>query len=205
MMNQMGVTMIPDSADFRLMSNQAVHALLKYSERNLFLRGLVPQLGFQTGKVYYQRTARLAGETKYPFKKMVGLALNGITSLISVPLRLIFWLGTITCLLSAGMGIFTLIVHITGYTVSGWSSLMLSLWFIGGAQRSQLSTQYHARPTYLKPGQIVSQQIKLNGEGQYLSVQIHQDSSLKVSLHDQQNGQTWYLKRRGVHIDYFDP
>ena len=82
-------------------------------------------------------------------------------------------------------------------TVSGWSSLMLSLWFIGGAQRSQLSTQYHARPTYLKPGQIVSQQIKLNGEGQYLSVQIHQDSSLKVSLHDQQNGQTWYLKRRG--------
>ncbi|MDC2828102.1 hypothetical protein [Limosilactobacillus mucosae] len=90
-----------------------------------------------------------------------------------------------------------MIVHATGYTVSGWSSLMLSLWFIGGVQRSQLSTQYHARPTYLKPGQIVSQQIKLNGEGQYLSVQIHQDSSLKVSLHDQQNGQTWYLKRRG--------
>lgn len=81
---------------------------------------------------------------------------------------------------------------------------MPSLWFIGGAQRSQLSTQYHARPTYLKPGQIVSQQIKLNGEGQYLSVQIHQDSSLKVSPHDQQNGQTWYLKRRGVHIDYLD-
>ena len=71
-MNQMGVTMIPDSADFRLMSNRAVHVLLKYSERNLFLRGLVPQLGFQAGKVYYQRTARLAGETKYPFKKMVG-------------------------------------------------------------------------------------------------------------------------------------
>lgn len=94
-MNQMGVTMIPDSADFRLMSNRAVHALLKYSERNLFLRGLVPQLGFQAGKVYYQRTARLAGETKYPFKKMVGLALNGITLLISVPLRLIFGLGTI--------------------------------------------------------------------------------------------------------------
>ncbi len=68
-MNQMGVTMIPDSADFRLMSNRAVHVLLKYSERNLFLRGLVPQLGFQAGKVYYQRTARLAGETKYPFKK----------------------------------------------------------------------------------------------------------------------------------------
>ncbi|MFR0514623.1 hypothetical protein ACLUX0_03390 [Limosilactobacillus mucosae] len=59
----------PDSADFRLMSNRAVHALLKYSERNLFLRGLVPQLGFQAGKVYYQRTARLAGETKHPFKK----------------------------------------------------------------------------------------------------------------------------------------
>lgn len=69
LMNQMGVTMIPDSADFRLMSNRAVHVLLKYSERNLFLRGLVPQLGFQAGKVYYQRTARLAGETKYPFKK----------------------------------------------------------------------------------------------------------------------------------------
>lgn len=83
--------------------------------------------------------------------------------------------------------------------------MMPSLWFIGGAQRSQLSTQYHARPTYLKPGQIVSQQIKLNGERQYLPVQIHQDSSLKVSLHDQQNGQTWYLKRRGVYIDYFDP
>ena len=83
--------------------------------------------------------------------------------------------------------------------------MMPSLWFIGGAQRSQLSTQYHARPTYLKPGQIVSQQIKLNGEGQYLSVQIHQDSSLKFSLYDQQNGQTWYLKRRGVYIDYFDP
>ncbi len=134
LMNRMGVTMIPDSADFRLMSNRAVHALLKYSERNLFLRGLVPQLGFQTGKVYYQRTARLAGETKYPLKKMVGLALNGITSLTSVPLRLIFWVGTITCLLSAGMGIFTLIVHAIGHTVSGWSSLMLSLWFIGGVQ-----------------------------------------------------------------------
>ncbi|MDC2840982.1 hypothetical protein [Limosilactobacillus mucosae] len=81
---------------------------------------------------------------------MVGLALNGITSLTSVPL-LIFWLGTITCLLSAGMGIFTLIVHVIGHTVSGWSSLMLSLWFIVAAQRSQLSTKYHARPTYLKP------------------------------------------------------
>ncbi|MDC2828103.1 glycosyltransferase [Limosilactobacillus mucosae] len=69
LMNQMDVTMIPDSADFRLMSNRAVYALLKYSERNLFLRGLVPQLGFQARKVYYQRMAQLAGETKYPFKK----------------------------------------------------------------------------------------------------------------------------------------
>lgn len=130
LMHKMGVTMIPDSADFRLLSNRAVHALLKYSERGLFLRGLVPQLGFQTGRVYYRRTPRLAGKTKYSLKKMVGLALNGITSLTSIPLRLIFWLG----MLAIGMGIFTLTVHLLGKTMQGWSSLMLSLWFIGGVQ-----------------------------------------------------------------------
>lgn len=134
LMHKMGVTMIPDSADFRLLSNRAVHALLKYSERGLFLRGLVPQLGFQTGRVEYRRTPRLAGKTKYSLKKMVGLALNGITSLTSMPLRLIFWLGMLVCMLAIGMGIFTLTVHLLGKTMQGWSSLMLSLWFIGGVQ-----------------------------------------------------------------------
>lgn len=133
LMHKMGVTMIPDSADFRLLSNRAVHALLKYSERGLFLRGLVPQLGFQTGRVEYRRTPRLAGKTKYSLKKMVGLALNGITSLTSIPLRLIFWLGMLACMLAIGMGIFTT-VHLLGKTMQGWSSLMLSLWFIGGVQ-----------------------------------------------------------------------
>lgn len=94
LMTKMGVNLIPDHADYRLMSKRAVEALLEYHEENLFLRGIVPELGFNTTKVYYKRKERFAGESHYPLKKMLGLAIDGITSFTIAPIKLILYLGT---------------------------------------------------------------------------------------------------------------
>lgn len=134
LMNCLGVKMIPDAADFRLLSHQAVVTLINYPERNLFLRGLVPLIGFPSAKVYYKRTERVAGKSKYPLRKMINLALDGITSFSIVPIRLIMNLGLLIVLIALILLIYTFIQNAKGNTVSGWSSLMISIWALGGVQ-----------------------------------------------------------------------
>ena len=132
MMSRMGVNIVYNHADFRLMSKRAVEQLCHYRERNLFLRGIVPQIGYQTDCVYYNRSERIAGESKYPLKKMISLAIEGITSFSVKPVRALFWAGMVFLLIALGILTYVLIALMTGKAVSGWSSLMLSIWFIGG-------------------------------------------------------------------------
>lgn len=132
MMSRMGVNLVYNHADFRLMSKRAVEQLCHYRERNLFLRGIVSQIGYQTDCVYYNRSERIAGESKYPLKKMVNLAIEGITSFSVKPVRALFWAGMVFLLIALGILTYVLIALMTGKAVSGWSSLMLSIWFIGG-------------------------------------------------------------------------
>lgn len=134
LMNWLGVKMIPDAADFRLLGHKALNTLINYPERNLFLRGLVPLIGFPSAKVYYKREKRVAGESKYPLRKMLNLALDGITSFSIVPIRLIMNLGLLIVLISLILLIYTFIQNAKGNTVSGWSSLMISIWGLGGVQ-----------------------------------------------------------------------
>lgn len=139
LMKKIGVEMVPDSADYRLMSKRAVEHLLEYKESNLFLRGIVPKIGFPSTKVYYARKPREAGTSKYPLKKMLLFAWDGITSFSVAPMRLILSLGIITVFISIVMTLYTLVQHVGGNTKDGWSSLMVSLWFIGGVQLVSLS------------------------------------------------------------------
>lgn len=133
-MNFLGVKLVPDSADFRLLSQRAAQVLLDYPERNLFLRGLVPLVGFPSAKVYYRRQPRAAGESKYPLLKMLHLALDGITSFSVAPIKLIMGLGLVIVAVSLFLLIYTIIQKIRGDVVSGWSSLMISIWGLGGIQ-----------------------------------------------------------------------
>lgn len=123
---------IYNHADFRWMSRRAMKALLAYPERNLFLRGVVRQLGFREGFVYYDRKARTAGISKYPLKKMIHFSVDGITSFSVAPLRWITYIGLIMTLVSIAMIIFALVEHSQGKTIEGWTSMLVSLWFIGG-------------------------------------------------------------------------
>lgn len=133
-MNFLGVKLVPDSADFRLLSQRAAQVLLDYPERNLFLRGLVPLVGFPSAKVYYRRQPRAAGVSKYPLLKMMHLALDGITSFSVAPIKLIMGLGLVIVAVSLFLLIYTIIQKIRGDVVSGWSSLMISIWGLGGIQ-----------------------------------------------------------------------
>lgn len=128
----LGVNIVFNHADYRLMSRAALDALSQYGETNLFLRGIIPELGFQTSIVEYARKERLAGESKYTLKKMLRLAWDGITSFSVRPLRMLSVMGVLAVLVAVVMGIYTLVSHFTGNTVSGWSSLMISIWFLGG-------------------------------------------------------------------------
>ena len=121
-------------ADFRLMSKRALNAFSLYKETNIFLRGMVPMIGFKSDIVTYERSERLAGESKYPLKKMLALAWEGITSLSIQPIRMITWLGAIVFGISLIMIIYSLISFFCGWSVSGWSSLLCSIWAIGGLQ-----------------------------------------------------------------------
>ena len=134
LMKGLGVDITYNHADYRLMSRRALEALASFKEVNLFLRGLAPLIGFQTGVVYYDRTARFAGESKYPFKKMLAFAIDGITSFSVKPLRLITTLGIIIVIVSVLMLIYVLISWILGTTVLGWTSILASIWLIGGIQ-----------------------------------------------------------------------
>ena len=123
---------IYNHADFRLMSERAVIALMEYPERNMFLRGMVRQLGFSEGYVYYDRTARTAGESKYPLSKMLAFSIDGITSFSTAPLKFITFAGLTMTLISMLIIIYGLYEHFIGKTIEGWTSLMVSMWFIGG-------------------------------------------------------------------------
>lgn len=131
-MTRMGVKSVDNHADFRLMSKRAVDALCQYEERNLFLRGLVPLLGYKSDSVYYDRLERRAGESKYPVSKMLSFAVDGITSFSVKPLRLIFALGSVFLLISFAILIYVIVALCRGNGVQGWASLMLSIWFVGG-------------------------------------------------------------------------
>ena len=132
LMSRLGVKSIYNHADFRLMSRRAVEQLCRYRERNLYLRGIVPQLGYQTACVYYDRNKRTAGESKYPLKKMMGLAIDGITSFSVKPVRMLVTMGVFLLVIAMAILVYVLCALIAGKAVSGWSSIMLSIWFIGG-------------------------------------------------------------------------
>lgn len=131
-MQKLGVQLVYNHADFRLMSKRALEELSRYPEVNIFLRGMVPLLGFRSTQVFYDRKERFAGESKYPLKKMLAFAFDGITSFSIAPIRWITFIGFIAFLLSSVAGIYALIVKLLGHAESGWTSLMISLWFIGG-------------------------------------------------------------------------
>ncbi|MFE7060734.1 glycosyltransferase family 2 protein [Sutcliffiella sp. NPDC057660] len=134
MMIKMGVNIVDDHADFRLMSNRAMKNLQQFKEVNLFLRGLVPLVGFKSAKVYYHRLERMAGESKYPLKKMLAFSMDGITSFSVTPIRLVTTTGIIFAFLSVLAALYAVISKLSGNTVSGWTSIILSVWFIGGIQ-----------------------------------------------------------------------
>ena len=132
LMKGLGTETVPDHADYRLMSHTALEALAQYHESNLFLRGIVPSLGFPTAKVYYKRGERVAGESKYPLRKMVAFAVQGITSFSTKPLSLITGTGIVSVIVGIAMLIYTLISVCSGNAVAGWGSMMCSLWILGG-------------------------------------------------------------------------
>ena len=133
-MRAMGVETVYNHADYRLMSRRALEALSEFEEVNLFLRGIVPLVGFKSTQVTYERGERFAGESKYPLKKMLAFATEGITSMSVRPIRLITTLGFLVFLFSIGVLIYSIIRKFTGYTVPGWAFLAVSIWALGGVQ-----------------------------------------------------------------------
>ena len=134
LMKAMGVDIVFNHADYRLMSRRAVEGLADFREVNLFLRGIVPQIGYAWTTVEYDRAKRFAGESKYPLKKMLSFAFDGITSFSVKPMRLILVLGAVIFVLSLLMLLWALVEWVSGKTVSGWASLICSIWMIGGIQ-----------------------------------------------------------------------
>lgn len=128
----LGGDILYNHADFRLMSRRATQQLLKYRERNLFLRGIVPLIGYKTAQVYYDRAPRTAGESKYPLSKMLNFAVDGITSFSIKPVRLVLCMGGIFILIALAMFIYVLYSYFSGRAVTGWASMILSIWFVGG-------------------------------------------------------------------------
>ena len=133
-MAMLGVDIVYNHADYRLMGKRALEALAEYKEVNLFLRGIVPLIGFRSDYVYYERSERFAGESKYPLKKMLKFAVDGITSFSVKPLKIISNMGIIICLLSVIFFVYALVSFFSGSSVAGWASIMCSIWFLGGLQ-----------------------------------------------------------------------
>ena len=168
-MSLMGVDTVYNHADFRLMSQPALNELSAYGERNLFLRGIMPQIGYKTDFVYYARKPRTAGESKYSLKKMLSFALDGITSFSIKPIKLVAALGAVIILCTAVAFIYTLISYFSGDTAAGWSSLMISIWFLGGVQLFSIGIvgQYVGK-TYIETKQRPRYNIK-----EFLDIEKH--------------------------------
>ncbi len=131
-MRKMGVDLIPNHADFRLLGSRALHALLEFPERNLFLRGMVRLLGFKESYVYFDCHERYAGKSKYSSKKMFAFAIDGITSFSVFPLRVITLIGLLCLVVSVVAMVYVLVAYFQGRTIQGWASLLFSVWFLGG-------------------------------------------------------------------------
>ncbi len=132
LMKALGAKSIYNHADFRLMSARALEGLSQFKERNLFLRGIVPTIGYRSECVYYERKERMAGESKYPFRKMLAFAFDGITSFSIKPMSYIMGAGVFLIICAIAFAIYAMHSYVTGNVVSGWTSIVLSLWFIGG-------------------------------------------------------------------------
>lgn len=158
-MRLLGVDIIDNHADYRLISKRALEALSQYREVNLFLRGIVKQIGFKSDIVYYERSERFAGESKYPLKKMLAFAFDGITSFSVKPIRFVTVTGFLIFLVSLGFIIYAIVQSCLGNSQAGWSSLMCSIWFLSGIQIMALGivgeyigkiyTEVKARPKYI--------------------------------------------------------
>lgn len=159
LMRLLGVDIIDNHADYRLISKRALEALSQFKEVNLFLRGIVKQIGFKSDIVYYERSERFAGESKYPLKKMLAFAFDGITSFSVKPIRLVTVVGFLVFLVSVAMIIYAIVQNCLGNTEAVWSSLMFSIWFLSGLQIMALGIvgeyigkiyiEVKARPKYI--------------------------------------------------------
>ena len=159
LMKWLGVNIVYNHADYRLMSKRALEGLESFKEVNMFLRGIVPLIGYKTSTVTYTRGERFAGESKYPVKRMLAFAWDGITSFSVRPIRFVALFGFIAFLVSIGLMIKFLVDHILGVTVSGWSTLAISIWLFGGLQLLALGmigeyigkiySEVKARPKYI--------------------------------------------------------
>ncbi|MBN6885147.1 polyisoprenyl-phosphate glycosyltransferase [Cytobacillus horneckiae] len=180
LMKIMGTDLIYNHADFRLMSKRAVHELKHFSEINMFLRGIVPLIGFKSANVYYDRKERLAGETKYPINKMLAFSLEGITSFSVTPIRLVVLIGFLTFFISIMFGVYFLSLKFSGRTELGWTSLIASIWLIGGLQLiaigligeyiGKIYKESKRRPKYIIDIDTLSMPIPhhlINDEGKY--------------------------------------
>lgn len=157
-MKVLGVDVVFNHADYRLMSKRALEGLSEYREVNLFLRGIVPLIGYRSDYVYYDRHERFAGESKYPLKKMISFALDGITSFSVKPLKLISNLGILISVLSLFGLLYALISYFAGWAVSGWTAIVCSIWLLGGLQMlclgvvggyiGKIYSEVKARPRY---------------------------------------------------------
>ena len=164
-LSALGAEVVYNHADFRLMSRRALNALADFKVVNLFLRGLVPLVGYKSSVVEYERSERLAGESKYPLKKMLGLAWDGVTSLSMKPIRMITVLGVIVFCISIIMLIYSVVMWAIGNTVSGWTSMTVSIWAIGGLQLLAIGVvgEYIGKiymETKNRPRFIVEEQLK---------------------------------------------
>jgi glycosyltransferase involved in cell wall biosynthesis len=176
----MGVEIIYNHADYRLMSRRAIHALREFAEVNLFLRGIIPQLGFSHAIVYYERADRFAGESKYPLKKMLSLAWQGITSFSDVPLQVITGLGLLVSLISFSVTIWAVWIRLfTEEAIPGWASTVLPIYFLGGIQLlclgiigeylAKIYTETKRRPRYIiekttSPDEVVSLSVDISAD-----------------------------------------
>lgn len=169
-MSLMGVDIVFNHADYRLTSRRVLDNFADFKEVNLFLRGMFPLIGYKSDKVYYERAERFAGESKYPLKKMLNFAWDGITSFSVKPLRFICILGFIILFISVLIMIYSLVQKIIGNTVDGWTFLNISIWFIGGLQMLSLGVvgEYVGKmynETKARPRYIVSENLLENKKG----------------------------------------
>lgn len=158
-MQRMGVPTVYNHADFRLIDNQVLNEFGNFNETNLFIRGIIPMIGFKSDKVYYKRLEREAGESKYPLRKMLIFAWNGITSFSTMPMKLVLWFGIFNFIFAMGITTWVIVCKIFGFTVQGWTSIVLPMTFFSGSNMiaigligeyiGKIYEEVKARPRYI--------------------------------------------------------